>query len=144
MIHLFDIDVFYRDILVIFGDKETLRKDLYEYHKKDVVDEIVEEMNICNGLRGKTILSQEKGVFFVWFVKKPTTAQDIGFLVHELFHAVCAVMEMVGVEPSASSEEAYAYTLGFLTEQVFDKMNVISSCQDAALKPNPQECESPI
>ncbi|MCQ2231432.1 MAG: hypothetical protein MJZ30_06245 [Paludibacteraceae bacterium] len=142
MIHLFDLDIFYKDVLVVFGDVDTLKSDLYTYHDKSVIDRIVEGMGITPITLGKTTLSIEDGVFFVWMRNTPKTAHDIGFLVHELFHAVCAVMEMVGVEPSASSEEVYAYTIGFLTEQVLDKMDVISSCLGAESEQNRQESAS--
>ena len=49
--------------------------------------------------------------------KLPDDATSFGFLSHEIFHASIAIMDAVGVELSESSEEAYAYLVGYLTRK---------------------------
>lgn len=124
---LIDISQFYRDVIVCFGGKETLRKCLTEYHDEEKAEEILGLFDF-SGL-GKTIYSNEENVFVMWFPHLPKTAQDMGFLSHEIFHAACAVMSGIGCRPSDDSEEAYAYLITFLTQKIIEKFSIsFSSC----------------
>jgi hypothetical protein len=42
------------------------------------------------------------------------------FVTHEAFHATCYIMRYVGIRLTKSSEEAYAYLLQYITENIFD------------------------
>lgn len=43
---------------------------------------------------------------------------DVGVVAHECFHATYDILKGRGIEINDSTEEAYAYLLGFLTKQV--------------------------
>lgn len=43
-------------------------------------------------------------------------------IAHEIYHAVNKTLEWCGMYPNAANEEAYAYLIGFLTEQVYIKI----------------------
>ena len=45
---------------------------------------------------------------------------NIETISHECFHAVMTVLQLNGVRYSQKSEEAFAYVLGYLTEQVYN------------------------
>jgi hypothetical protein len=47
-------------------------------------------------------------------------AQDINSIAHEAFHVVCNITRYVGITLSEDSEEAFAYLLGYITEQYED------------------------
>lgn len=50
----------------------------------------------------------------------PKTSADFGYLHHELFHAVSGIMWRIGVQLEIKvSDEAYAYLIGYLTEQIY-------------------------
>lgn len=51
------------------------------------------------------------------YIFLPPTA-DVNTIVHECFHCVVAVMSAIGSFLDESSEEVYAYTLGYITEKV--------------------------
>lgn len=71
----------------------------------------------------------ERGVFCV-DATETTSAEDFGFLVHELLHAVSETMRMIGVDFSEDSEEVYAYTIGWLAHQIMERFGItISSCR---------------
>lgn len=50
----------------------------------------------------------------------PRSPQDYGLLQHEIFHCVTAVMWRIGMRLKIkTSDEAYAYLVGYLTEQIY-------------------------
>lgn len=42
----------------------------------------------------------------------------IGTIAHECFHAVMTTLQLKGIKYSQKSEEAFAYTIGYLTDKV--------------------------
>lgn len=96
----------YRDLMVHFGSKETLRKVLCKYVDEETAANAVDAIGLSD--KGCIVINQQKGVFFVWMPRKPQSAEDFGFLVHELLHAVSETMRMIGVDFSEDSEEVYA------------------------------------
>jgi hypothetical protein len=56
--------------------------------------------------------------------KLPVTSADFGTLAHEVFHIVTFVMDRVGMSFNlGTSDEAYAYLTGYLTEQIYKGIN---------------------
>jgi hypothetical protein len=51
-----------------------------------------------------------------------SSSTAIGILVHELFHAVEAIMEFIGAKHCEKSSENWAYLLQDLTERALDDM----------------------
>jgi len=43
---------------------------------------------------------------------------------HELFHATYAIMQWINIPLSNSSEEAYAYFLGYITEEFYKQAKI--------------------
>lgn len=112
----------YRDLMVHFGSVESLRKTLCRY----VDDGIAEEATACinTNNKGETVINQEQGIFFIWMPSKPKTAEDIGFLAHEVFHAVAEIMRTIGITFSEDSEEIYAYTVGYLMHKILEVFKI--------------------
>jgi hypothetical protein len=53
----------------------------------------------------------------------PTDNQDCGTLQHEIFHAVSMVLDAMGMKLEIMvSDEAYAYLIGYLTKQIYDRI----------------------
>lgn len=118
------LDMLYRDILIVFGDEEQTRKTLHKYFDKEEIDDLLRDATF-NG-RGWTKYTSKFNSYLVWFPSNPKTAEEVGFLVHELFHATYAVMCNVGINLSEDSEEVFAYTIGFLTEKVLGALPTFS------------------
>jgi hypothetical protein len=53
----------------------------------------------------------------------PTTATDHGIIAHEIFHAVDFLLERIGIKLSGDSGEAYAYLIGYVTQEVYKLLN---------------------
>lgn len=56
--------------------------------------------------------------------KLPTEAHGFGTLAHEIFHIVTFVMDLAGMKLEVMvSDEAYAYLVGYLTENIYKELN---------------------
>lgn len=121
---IINIDLYNRDVMVHFGSKKELHKELHNYHKPDAVKEIVNAINF--DADGFTLCNSDNGAYIVYMPKQPSTPSEIGTLIHELSHATNAIMEAIGITLTESSEEAYAYCLGFLTRKVFEAFAISS------------------
>lgn len=104
--------------MVHFGSVESLQKTLCRYVDDSIAEETTACINVNN--KGETVINQEQGIFFIWMLSKPKTAEDIGFLAHKIFHAVAEMMRTIGVRFSEDSEEIYAYTVGYLMHQILE------------------------
>lgn len=118
------LDMLYHDILIVFGDKEQTRETLLKYFDKEEVDDIIKDATF--DVKGWTKYTSKFNSYLVWLPNNPKTAEEVGFLVHELFHATYAVMCNVGISLSEDSEEVFAYTIGFLTEKVLGAIPTFS------------------
>lgn len=118
--YLIDLAIFKRNLLIIFGGKEQLMRELRKYHTEEEVEGVLEGFTFKEN--GKTVYDAKFNTFFIWMPEKPKTAQEAGTLAHEIFHATCAMLENIGMALSDDSEEAYAYTIGFITEKLNEAM----------------------
>jgi hypothetical protein len=48
--------------------------------------------------------------------KKVSDVADLNIIAHESFHAVCEIMRFIDMPLKESSEEGFAYLLGFIVE----------------------------
>lgn len=60
--------------------------------------------------------------FLIDLLEPPDTPSGLGLLIHELFHAVVFLMRDVEIRLSDDSEEAFAYALQDMTQQVVTAM----------------------
>lgn len=117
---IISVEVYCRDILFHFGDVHSFKKALRKYHTQEQTEAIIESADIANGTMGRCICDQQNQVFVVWLPSLPQSVEDMQFLSHEIFHAVCAIMTGIGVHLSDDSEEAYAYLTGYITRKVLE------------------------
>lgn len=54
----------------------------------------------------------------LWLQNAPKSEVDVNTLSHEAFHAAYDILKRVGVPLGDDSEEAYAYLIGYIVEQV--------------------------
>ena len=123
MIEYFDIDIYLNCVIVAAGIDEKEFDRLYydnvtkftdeEYRliRGDIVDK-----NSCNGLT----IQLDCGNVFV-FIRKGSERKEL-YVVHELYHAVVKVLTRAGVNHD-DSDEPYAYLLGWLTNEYFNKLD---------------------
>lgn len=56
-------------------------------------------------------------------LKRPLdTPAMMGTLSHEIYHAVYNLFDVIGMEMTRASEEAYAYAIGYVTQKVYENI----------------------
>ncbi len=115
-----DCQIYPFDILVCFGqDKKLLFKELSKKLPKSDIDILKTiKFNV-----GKSIMFPA-GQTLLWLQEKPTSIYGLATLNHEIFHCVCFILERAGIVYSHSSEEAFAYLIGYLTKQIYKELNI--------------------
>lgn len=122
---IINIDIYNRDLMIHFGHPKELKKILKSFHDKDTVKYVMDKIDFS--AKGYTLCDSKKKILLIYMPIKPHDSESMGFLVHELLHATNCIMEEIGVELSESSEESYAYLIGFLTKKVIDKFSICFS-----------------
>lgn len=51
------------------------------------------------------------------------TSRSAGTIAHEIFHAIENVFEVLPIQHSSDSSEAWAYAIGYITKQFYEKLN---------------------
>lgn len=118
MFKIIKTDIYPYEIIISIGNSyKELKEKLSEILPKDMHKEIKRFKGEYNG---RTIMF-DSGQTVIDF--KTINARDIA---HEAFHAVTFILGTIGMTLSEDSDEAYAYFLGFLVEEI-TKFN--ESCQ---------------
>lgn len=105
------IDVYGHDIVVSIGQTD---EDLYEEIKERVSDKdflkyITNQKSIATTHKTRT------GLIIIRF---KDDINDPGIVAHEAFHAVVYLFKKIGIQFCYESEEAYAYALEYLTNEI--------------------------
>jgi len=121
----FFIDLHIYPFNVMFSIGET------DAELKEQLDGIAECLTIPTLLQD---LSLEKSGGMCYCLPKGSTiirlkandgsAKWMSTLTHEIFHAVYYTMAFIGCKLGEKSEEAYAYLIGYITEQFWNELNL--------------------
>lgn len=96
-------------------------------HENDEVIKILNEMveldeeeteAIKNVGDGRTAMLERGQTILILKKLRKNNAEDMRHLSHEVFHAVEFLMSKIGITLSRDSDEAYAYLIGYLTEEI--------------------------
>jgi hypothetical protein len=58
----------------------------------------------------------------LWLAAKPRSPEQVGFLVHELFHAVMDMARIKAFRMNSKTEETIAYALTYGVEQILEQV----------------------
>lgn len=112
--HIITNPVYPFDVMVCFNKSyEDIRKKLLKVLPDEAKDGIALFENIKDG---RTVMSRT-GQTFICLNR--ITHKTIA---HESFHAVELIFNRIGMKLGEKSSEAYAYFIGFLTEEIY-KLN---------------------
>lgn len=128
MTHNIPLHIYDHDVLVSIGDTNAqLQKAVMKYTNPDILDDLKNDNSIFHFKKkekGLTVHYQESGVTIIRLMNRPKTPQQYGSLNHEIFHAVDFIFRRIGLSLTEESSEAYAYAIGHLTEQIFEKFKL--------------------
>ena len=105
------IEVYGHDIVVSIGQTDS---DLYE-HIKENISEKKFDKRFSNQKSIATTFKLKTGCILIRF---KDNIDNPGIVAHEAFHAIVYLFEKIGIEYAYESEEAYAYALEYLTNQI--------------------------
>lgn len=110
------IDFYNTDFLFVIGTKDELKASLEKYIGKENAKEAYTIMTKnTNTVLGRfASLSNKQAV--LWMLGN----FDKGALAQGIFHITCNVMEKTGISLCDKSNDAYAYLMGFITNEVED------------------------
>lgn len=114
------IGIYQHDLMVSIGedDKPLFNKLISVGVDKDEVHEAAYE----NTGKGRYCLFKN-GQSLIRILKKPKAPEDYGHLQHEIFHVASALLWRIGVRLKIkTSDEAYAYLIGYLTTEIYKKL----------------------
>lgn len=118
-----DIPIYRRDAVVCFGSKDYLAQQIIEAFDKTTEEAYSIIEDITSYSDGRSYLSMEQRVGFIWMRCIPETPNDYSILAHEIFHYTHAIMTVIGASLSEQSEEPYAYLIQFLTKEILEGLN---------------------
>jgi hypothetical protein len=105
------------DIMFSFGESD---KALFKKLKSLGIG----EPSLCeiSGITlARTVVFKE-GPSIIRMQQAPKTPFQLGVLQHEIFHAVYFLFTRIGIKLCDKSDEAFAYTIQYLTEQVYKRL----------------------
>lgn len=104
------------DIMFSFAETDEQLKKTFKKYK-------IEESNYFeHEFRAGRCSQFVTGQVVIRLRRIPTTNIDYGCLQHEIYHAVNYIMSFIGVKYSEDSEECFAYLIGYITEQCYNKL----------------------
>lgn len=84
----------------------------------------ISEPELCeiSGITRARAVVFKEGPSIIRMKNIPKTAEEFGFLQHEIFHAVYFLFTRIGITLGDQSDEAFAYAIQYLTEQVYKRI----------------------
>lgn len=113
-------EVYPFDLMVSFNEpKDIFIKRLKNRMPEDMHHEVDEEF-LCK-YTARTVMFSG-GMTAIHFTFWPERASQYALIAHEIFHAVCFLMGNLNMKLSHENDEAYAYLLQYITEQIYKKL----------------------
>jgi hypothetical protein len=105
------LDVYGHDIVVSIGQSD---EDLYKEIKENISEKDFKK-HMANQKAIATTHKMRSGCILIRF---KDDIDNPGIVAHEAFHAIVFLFKKIGIQYCYESEEAYAYTLKYLTNQI--------------------------
>lgn len=112
------------DIVVQFGEPGNLLKFLSNKNIDEEEFNFVKESIEDEEVKGRTYHFKCKALC-IYLKEFPGTPPWKNLLAHEIFHATRYLMEDKQMPLDDNNEEAYAYLTGYITEQIYAKLDKI-------------------
>lgn len=111
------------DIMVSFGEtNEEIGKRLSKYGLTP--DDIQLASFTSETIEGRSVMfsSNQSLIRLRYLPKKP---KHFGYLQHEIFHCVSFILWRIGMPLEIEkSDEAYAYLIGYVTDEIYKKLKI--------------------
>lgn len=117
------VDIYNKDVMVCIGNLDFLFEELgkYEFTESDI-QKVKDGINKDILGYGFTI-SYDNGANVIWIDGMLNIGQMMNVMNHEVYHAAQALYRSIGVYPSKSNEECYAYLHEYLLRSIMEKLD---------------------
>ncbi len=96
-------------------------KDFVEFLVKFHGEDILKELKLLQHAKGAR-LTIDGGFNYLW-VQKTNKDEAMAVMIHELFHSVVYSLNNCGIPLKGSTEEAYAYYIEYIYEEIMKVFN---------------------
>lgn len=106
-------------------DEQKIKKEIRKLrYKDDYLDNLKEISADINSRKFShaTTYFQIYGVSIIYFFHWEGKANDYGVLQHEIFHSVDNMLRYRDINLSDDSDEVFAYCIGHLTRELYNKI----------------------
>lgn len=114
-----DVEIYKRSVVFSICQTPKQIKEELSKHPVDDLDGLLSAIHPNKAGTYYAITASHEGDIYVFFNE---TGLNHGTIAHEIFHATCRIASTVGLPLSRKSEEAYAYLLGYITKEFYQKM----------------------
>lgn len=122
-----DIDIYGTKVGFVFGQKENAVYLNADKDEIELVYDCLEEVDFKYESSHNSGATLELGPPIVYMPHFDLfNSGSVGVLAHEITHVTYLILRDVGMELTDSSQEAYAYLNGYITEKVYDYIFSIS------------------
>jgi hypothetical protein len=111
------INIYHTDLVVALGSELN---DVYKVLKGKISKADFKELKTYEFHEGKSIMFGS-GACLLYTKEEPTNKNYKGILAHEIFHITEFIMSRIGIILTNETSEAYAYLIGHLTTEIYDK-----------------------
>lgn len=119
-----DCGIFPFDVMLCLGVNK--KKMLKELKKKNITKKeikVIKEYPEKNGL----YVMFQNNASLIYMPRFNQTAFSFAVLQHEITHCVVAVLSQTNIKLSMKTEEVFAYLTQYLTQKIYEKMEVTFS-----------------
>lgn len=107
------------EVMVLYGHSF---KEAERILKSVLPDELHNEINELKVESGATSLMFSNGTSVIYFKPGIPNENLGGIVVHECFHTTCSILNTLDLFLTATSEEAFAYLIQYLYEEIEKKI----------------------
>lgn len=117
------------DVMVSVGETDDqFKKGIMKFPPsvlQDLKDQLI--FALPDNVKGRTVLLTTGGQTVIRIKDAIRCLEDVGTLVHEIFHATTFVLHHIGMDLKINvSCEAYAYLIEYLTNRIFERIPYIA------------------
>lgn len=115
------------DIMVSIGQSDSqFQRSVRGHLPPDCLKDLETDpaiLKLGHTTQGRTINLSTGHQTLIRIKNHPKTDQDYGTLAHEIFHAVSFILWRMRIDLGIEqTDEVYAYTIGYVTQQIYKKL----------------------
>lgn len=113
---------------------EEFKKEMQKF--KINIEDVIFDLDQNKNCRGRTLMLIPSLKIVLRLNFWPDTPTKIALLVHEVWHVTDYILREIGIKLSDDSDEAYAYLIQYITEQILKYIEQVNDKEIKNIKLN--------